>query len=111
MIEEQKTNDFNPIYVLANVTGLYRDRITKNRFSFLAQSPASYHTGDIITRVRLPPRFKLSEFRYPSVIYTIEILLVITGVNPQGILYQTQKSVYKATTYKINTNYATIVIK
>ena len=29
LIEEQKANDFNPIYALANVTGLYRDRITK----------------------------------------------------------------------------------
>jgi hypothetical protein len=111
LIEEQKANDFKPIYALANVTGLYRDRITKNRFSFPVQSPASYHTGDIITRVRLPPWFKISESRYLSVIHTIEILLVITGFDPQGILYQTQISVYKATTYKINTNYATIVIK
>jgi hypothetical protein len=29
LIEEQKANDFNPIYALVNVTGLYRDRITK----------------------------------------------------------------------------------
>jgi len=28
LIEEQKANDFNPIYALVNVTGLYRDRIT-----------------------------------------------------------------------------------
>jgi len=27
LIEEQKANDFNHIYALANVTGLYRDRI------------------------------------------------------------------------------------
>ena len=29
LIEEQKANDFNPIYALANVTGLYRDRKTE----------------------------------------------------------------------------------
>jgi hypothetical protein len=99
LIEEQKANDFNPIYAQANVTGLYGDRITKNRFSFPAQSPASHHTGDIITRVRLPRWFKISGSRYPSVIHTIEILLVITRVDYQGILYQTQISVYKAATY------------
>lgn len=29
LIEEQKANDFNPIYAKGNVTGLYRDPITK----------------------------------------------------------------------------------
>jgi len=45
------------------------------------------------------------------VVHAIEILLVITGFDPQGILYQTQMCVYKAITYKINTNYATFFIK
>jgi hypothetical protein len=82
LIKEQLANNFNPIYVVTNVTGLYRD---------LSQKPV------LIPRSvpnKLPYRrhhnqgkpstlIQNSEFRYPGVIYTIEILLVITGFDSQ----------------------------